>query len=91
MSKYKTVLIGTGSWAEVHAKAWNKIKDADLIGVWEYIDMKRLNDFANKFKISHRYSDLGMMLKELHPDIVDIAANPHFRLEAVNQNRRGKS
>lgn len=83
MSKYKVALVGTGDWAKVHAAAWNKISDADLIGVWEYIDMQRLDDFANEFKIPNRYSDLKKMLKELHPDMVDIAANPHFRLEAI--------
>jgi predicted dehydrogenase len=85
--KMRALLVGTGSWAENHAKAYQVCQEVELAGIVDVIPAARprLEAVGARYGIPVRSAGLAEAVAELQPDIVDIACNPHFRLEAVRQ------
>lgn len=81
--KMRAVLFGTGNWADAHAAAYAECREVALVGVSSRSDAARLNAFADKHGVAARSLDLEALLRELQPDILDIAAHPAYRLEGV--------
>ncbi|MGQ9632236.1 MAG: Gfo/Idh/MocA family protein [bacterium] len=83
MAKLRAVLVGTGGWAEAHAAAYRDCSDVELVGICGHRNAERLNSLADKYGIPERSLSLRELLAKTEPDILDIACNPHFRLEGV--------
>ena len=83
MAKLRSVLMGTGGWARAHAAAYGNCAEVELVGVCGHSDVERLDQIAEGNGIPERSLDLVEMLEKTKPDILDIACNPHFRLEGV--------
>lgn len=83
MKRLKSVLVGTGGWAESHVKAYQIAEHVELVGICGHRDTERLNTIAEKYSIPERSINLGKLLERTQPDILDLACNPHFRLEGV--------
>lgn len=81
--KLKSVLVGTGGWAETHIQAYQDCAEIELVGLCGHRNADRLNALADRYAIPERGLDLREMLDRVQPDVLDVACNPHFRLEAV--------
>lgn len=79
----KSVLVGTGGWAETHLRAYRDCRQVEIVGLCGHRNVDRLNVLADQYGIPERSLDLDDLLERMQPDIVDIACNPHFRLEGV--------
>lgn len=83
--KLKSVLVGTGGWAETHIRAYRNCADIELVGLCGRRNADRLDTLADRYAIPQRSLDLRELLDRVQPDVLDVACNPHFRLEAVQQ------
>jgi predicted dehydrogenase len=83
MNRIKSLLVGTGSWAETHAKAYQLSSEVEIVGVCGHSNMERLDHVADTYGIPYRSTDLEGLIRETKPDILDVACNPQFRLEGV--------
>ena len=83
MSKLRSLLVGTGGWAETHAKAYQLCSEVELAGVCGHRNTERLDHVANTYGIPNRSTDLEGLIRETEPDMLDIACNPCFRLKGV--------
>lgn len=85
----KAVLVGTGGWARCHAQAWKQTPGAELAGIVQprpgEESRARLEGMAAEFGAPGSM-DLEGLLRAVRPDIVDVACNPHFRLEAIRRS-----
>jgi predicted dehydrogenase len=79
----KAVLVGTGGWAEAHAAAYRDCTEVELVGICGHRNVERLNGLAEKYAVPERSLNLRELLAKTEPDILDLACNPHFRLEGV--------
>lgn len=75
--------MGTGGWAEAHAAAYRDCAEVELVGICGHRNIERLNDLAEKYGVPGRSLNLRELLAKTEPDILDLACNPHFRLEGV--------
>ena len=80
--RMKVVLVGTSGWAREHARAIQSVEELELVGVVGHSNKEKLAKFAAEFKIKSAMS-LDEMLEEFKPEILDLACNPHFRLDGV--------
>ena len=83
MTKTKTLLVGTGFWAEQHLKAYQLCKKTIVSGIVGHSNKKRLEELATNYNISSFFFDTKEAIRKLEPDIVDIATSPVYRLEGV--------
>lgn len=91
MPKIKIGVIGLGSIAQlVHLPNLSKLENVDVVAVSE-IKKNRLNTIADKFGISHRFSDYNEMLENTELDAVIIATptNTHKEI-AIDCLNAGK-
>ncbi len=88
MSKIRSVLVGTGGWAESHAKAYADCEEVELVGISGHRNVERLDALAETYGIAERSLDLAELLAKTTPDMLDVACNPHFRLGAVQAAMR---
>ena len=79
----KVLLIGTGVWAENHVKAYALCREVELAGVVGHSNEARLNELADGYNIPHRSMNVADAIDGVQPDIVDVAANPQFRLAGL--------
>ena len=78
----RAVLVGTG-WGTTHAAAYHNCKEVKLVGICGHRNVDRLNALADEYQIPQRSLNLDELLAKKEPDILDIATNPHYRLEGV--------
>lgn len=78
----RAVLVGTG-WGTTHAAAYHNCKEVKLVGICGHRNVDRLNALADEYQIPQRSLNLDELLAKTEPDILDIATNPHYRLEGV--------
>ena len=83
MKNVRAVLVGTGGWAEAHASAYRDCAEVELVGICGHRNVERLNDLAEKYGITEHSLNLDELLAKTRPDVLDIACNPHFRLEGI--------
>ena len=88
MSKLRSVLVGTAHWAEVHAAAYGDCSEVEVVGLCGHRNVERLNSLAEKYAIPECSLNLDELLAKTEPDLLDIACNPHFRLEGVQAAMR---
>ena len=66
----RIALVGAGGMASVHAACYEKIKNAELVGVMD-IRLEAAETLALKFG-AKAYTDFALMLREVEPEIVDV-------------------
>ena len=91
LKMYKAVLVGTGGWAAAHAEAYLICENIQLAGICGHSNMDRLKEMAHRYDIPDYSLDLRSLLLATQPDILDVSANPHFRLQAVQEAVRHES
>ena len=64
MDKVKIALIGAGNIANTHLDAYKTVADAEIYAICD-INEERLNETADKYGITRRYTDVDTMLKAL--------------------------
>ena len=64
MEKVKIALIGAGGIANAHLASYAKVENADIYAICD-INEERLNETADRFGITRRYTDVDTMLAEL--------------------------
>jgi predicted dehydrogenase len=85
MSKLRAVLVGSGGWARAHALAMRQCSAVELVGICGHRNRERLEALCAESGGVPGDMDLAALLQRTRPEIVDIACNPHFRLEGVQQ------
>ena len=72
----KIATIGAGRFANMmHYPSLADIPEADLVAICD-LDSERLNETADKYKVSGRYSDYQEMIAETDPDAVYVIMPP---------------
>ncbi|MDF2721475.1 MAG: gfo/Idh/MocA family oxidoreductase [Paenibacillus sp.] len=82
-SPYRSLLIGTGGWANAHAQAYGLCRDVRLAGICGHSSGEKLQRMIEQYGVAHAGLDAESLMREIQPDIVDVACNPHYRLQAV--------
>ena len=83
MKKLRVVMIGAGGRAnQVIYPAFADLCEVEFAGICD-IDLKRLNETADKYNISKRYGEGGVfdyqkMINELKPDAAVVIGQPHI-------------
>jgi len=83
MTRLRALLVGTGGWASAHAEAYVGCRKVKLVAVCGHRDTGRLADLASRYGPVATGLDLQRLLEETQPDILDVACNPHYRVEPV--------
>ncbi len=73
---YRAVLIGTGSVADLHARAIEETHGRVKLVAAVDLDVERVNAFCARHKISAAHTDWQEALRAHHPEIVLVAAPP---------------
>lgn len=76
--------MGTGYFSQFHYDAWTRIEDVRLVGVCNR-SLEKAEDFKQRFNIEQTFDDLGKMLTQVKPDIVDIITPPETHEKYVNE------
>lgn len=75
--KVKIAFIGAGGMANrVHYPSLHSFDDVEIVGICD-LDPKRMNDTADQYGITNRYSDYKLMVRETAPDGVYAIGLPH--------------
>lgn len=72
----KVAVAGTGYFSRFHYEAWSRLDDARLVGAAS-LDPAGLAEIRECFGIDDLFDDVGAMLDETEPDLLDIAAPPN--------------
>lgn len=81
--KFKIVIIGAGSRAnQVIYPAFNSLEDVEIAAICD-IDQERLNKTADKYGVTRRYGQNGVlhyqqMIEDIHPNAVVAIGQPHI-------------
>jgi len=77
----KTVIIGCGNLARIHINKLRKLFPSIVIALVD-IDQKRLDQFADEFQVTERYTSIEDMLAQFSPDVAHVVTPPasHFFL-----------
>jgi predicted dehydrogenase len=79
---YRAGIIGCGRSGNVHAGAYKKIENVELVACANR-GAARLQDFANQWEIPGRYTDLVEMLQQESLDLVSICTKDDQHVEPV--------
>lgn len=81
MKKIRSVIVGTGSIANAHAKGYQEqSQHYDVVACMD-VDEPRAAEFAGCHGIPNHRMDFDAMLAEFQPDLVDICTPPQFHAE----------
>lgn len=75
-SKVRIGIVGAKFAAELHATAYGRCADAEVVAVCD-LDQARVEAFANRFGIPRRYTDYRHLLADPEVDLVSICV-PNF-------------
>jgi len=81
VSKVRTAVIGAGYFGRFHLEAWTRMPEVACSAVVD-IDGDTASSVAREFAFAEAFTDVGTMLSEVEPEIVDITTPPqtHFHL-----------
>ena len=71
----KVAVVGSGYFSQFHLDAWNRLDEATLVGAAS-LDPKGLATMQKRFRIPQVFDDVGKMLDQTKPDLLDIIAPP---------------
>ena len=73
----RVACLGAGYFSQFHHKGWDRLKQADLVGVADH-------DISKAQATGHRpFSDLKDMLETTNPDVLDIVVPPAAHVAAI--------
>lgn len=75
---------GTGFFSRFHYDAWSRLYDVRLVGAAS-LDPEGLADVKAGFGIDALFDDVGAMLDQTRPDLLDIAAPPSAHLALLEE------
>ena len=80
-TKVRIAMIGAGSMANaVHYPSLASFDDVEIAAICD-LDEKRLNDTADKYSVSKRYTNYRQMVQEAAPDAVYVIGQPHYMFD----------
>ena len=82
MGKYRSLILGCGPRATMHAKVYPEIPAIDLVAACD-LDAGRRDQFRAAFGIADGFDDYEAALREVKPDIVHIVTQPTQRVREV--------
>lgn len=85
MHQYRGAIIGTGSIAAAHVRAWHANAKREQIVAAMDVDAGRVAAFAADHGIHAVYTDVDAMLAAVKPDLVHICSPPNKHMEQVIQ------
>ncbi len=81
---YRCAFLGCGPRAQGHADAYDLITRGVMAACCD-LDTDRLDAFAEKYQIPHRYTDLDEMLAKETPDVVHMVTRPNLRVDLMTR------
>ena len=78
--KLKGALVGCGFFAANHMHAWKELKYVEIIAVCD-LQVNKVRDFKNRFKIKHSFVSINKMIKDLDLDFVDVVTTMETHLK----------
>jgi D-apiose dehydrogenase len=78
---------GAGYFSQFQYRAWKRIKEVKIVAICNR-DLVKAEEFAKEFEIPGVYDNLGKMLDEASPDLLDIITPPETHLVAVKEAAR---
>ncbi len=81
---YRCAFLGCGPRARGHADAYELITEGVKVACCD-LDEQRLDDFAEKYQIPQRYTELDEMLVKERPDVVHLVTPPKLRVELMTR------
>jgi len=79
----RIAVVGGGFFAQFHYDAWARL-DVDIVGVCD-LDISIAQARAKAYPNCKAYDDVGQMLSELTPDLLDIVTPPATHLSIIKQ------
>ncbi|MFH1085595.1 MAG: Gfo/Idh/MocA family oxidoreductase [Chloroflexota bacterium] len=83
MTKLRCAVVGTGGWAETHLRAYQRCAHVEPVALVGHANADRLAALAQRYGIPHQGLDLAQVVAATDAEMVDLACNPHYRLEGV--------
>jgi len=80
----KIAVVGTGYFSQFHYDAWSRLEGAHLVGAAS-LDPEGLAKTQAEFGIKALFDDVGEMLEQTQPDLLDIAAPPNAHLALLRE------
>jgi predicted dehydrogenase len=81
--KVRALLVGTGGWAEKHLMAYQRCPNVEVAGIVGHSNRARVDKLGDAYGIQPRFMDVAQAIETVHPDVVDVAGSPRFRLPVV--------
>lgn len=77
----KVGVVGCGGIAPLHLKAYQRLKDVEVVGLCD-LNQDRVKNLATEFQIENTYKDYWDMFEKEKPDLVDICTpvSTHARI-----------
>jgi predicted dehydrogenase len=75
----RTAIIGCGRQADAHALPISEISDCELVAVCDS-DELMAKQLAERFSVTHYFTDVTELLAATRPDVVHVATPPHSHL-----------
>jgi D-apiose dehydrogenase len=82
MKNLRVAVVGCGFWSRFQVPAWQELSEVDCIAVCD-LDAAKAQDTARAFGIKQFYSDAAEMIREQHPDVLDIVTSPSTHRQMV--------
>ena len=71
----RIAVAGSGFFSQFHYDAWSRLPGAELVGAAS-LDPKGLAEIGSHYGIRALFDDVGAMLDQAKPDLLDIVAPP---------------
>ena len=73
--RLRVAVVGAGYFARFHLDAWRRLPEVELVALCD-LDAAKAQEAAASFAIPATFGDVGAMLDDAAPDLLDIAAPP---------------
>ncbi len=83
----KIAVAGTGFFSRFHYDAWQRLPMAELVGAAS-LDARGLAAVGEQFGIEALFDDVGVMLDQTEPDLLDIVAPPNAHKTLLEEAAR---
>ncbi len=80
----RVAAVGAGYFSRFQYRAWNRIPEVALVGICNRT-LPAAQAFAREYGIPEAFDDLGRMLDETRPDLLDIITPPETHLAAISE------
>lgn len=78
----RVATVGNGYFSQFHHRAWHRVPEVQLIATCD-LNLGRARETAATYNIPSVYGELGRMLDETRPALLDIIAPPGAHLPAI--------